>query len=233
VSKSSPSGKSKLKTFVGCVLAASFFWLMTALNKDNYSLRLEYPIHFNYNESQFVPVTPLPDRVAVNVSGVGWNLLRKLWFSFAERPVEYTITNPLNTDVINSTSLAAQIDEHLPGLRVNYVVADTFQIDFEKRISRIIPLRVDSIDIDLRPGFVISSLINLSPSLISIEGPVSQVQEYPDTILVQLPTRKIQNNYDETLPLNLPYYPSVDVSHKTVFVSFEVARILRPLPTSN
>jgi YbbR domain-containing protein len=212
-------------------LAASFFWLMTALNKDNYSLRLNYPVQFNYDDSQYVSLNPLPDRVAVNVSGIGWNLLRKSWFSFAERPVEYTIANPLTTDVINSSALAAQIDEHLPDLKVNYIVADTFQIDFEKRVTRIIPLRVDSLNIDIRDGYVISSLINLSPSLISVEGPASQVQQFPDTILVQVPTRKIQNNYDETIPLNVPYFPSVQVSHSSVFISFEVARILRPIPS--
>ncbi len=214
---------------MGCLLAAAFFWLMTALNKDNYSLRLDYPIRFTYNESLFIPVQPLPKMVSVNVSGVGWNLLRKSWLSFVERPVEYTIVNPMNADLINSTSLAAQISDHLPDLKVNYVVADTFELAFERRVTRIIPLRVDSVDINLRPGFVISSLINLSPSLISIEGPASLTRQYPDTILVRVPARKIQNNYDELIPLNVPYHPLVELSHSSVLVSFEVARILRPL----
>lgn len=212
------------------MLAAAFFWLMTALNKDNYSLRLDYPIRFNYNESLFIPVQPLPKMVSVNVSGVGWNLLRKSWLSFVERPVEYTILNPLNADLINATSLAAQISDHLPDLKVNYVVADTFELEFERRTTRIIPIRVDSADIDLRPGYVISSLINLSPSLISIDGPTSILKQYPDTILIRVPARKIQNNYDELIPLNIPYNPLVELSHSTVLVSFEVARILRPLP---
>lgn len=213
------------------MLAAAFFWLMTALNKDNYTLRLEYPIRFNYNESLFIPVQPLPNTVSVNVSGLGWNLLRKSWLSFVEKPLEYTITNPLSANEINSTSLAAQIDEHLPDLKVNYVVADTFELNFERRATRIIPLRVDSLNIDLRSGYVISSLINLSPSLISVEGPASLIRDYPDTILVPIPAKKIQNNFDEIIPLNVPYLPMVEISHSSVFVSFEVARILRPIPS--
>jgi hypothetical protein len=225
-----PSRKSKIKAYAGCLLAASFFWLMTALNKDNYSLRLDYPIHFNYDESLYVPVEPLPRTVSVNVSGDGWNLLRKSWLTFTERPVEYSISNPLRANTINSTSLTAQIAEHFPDVRVNYVVSDTFELGFERKINRIIPVRVDSLAIDLRPGFVISSLINLSPSLISIEGPASLLSQYPDTILVRIPTRKIQNNYDEILPLGLPSLGSVEASHSSVFVSFEVARFLRPVP---
>ena len=222
------SRKSKIKAYVGCLLAASFFWLMTALNKENYSLRLDYPIHFNYNENLYVPVEPLPQTVSVNVSGDGWNLLRKSWLTFAELPVEYSISNPLRANAISSTSLTAQIAEHFPDVKVNYVVSDTFDLNFERKITRIIPIRVDSLAIDLRPGFVISSLINLSPSLISVAGPATM---YPDTILVRVPTRKIQNNYDEILPLGLPNLRSVEVSHSSVFVSFEVARLLRPIPT--
>lgn len=225
-----PSRKSKIKAYVGCLLAASFFWLMTALNKDNYSLRLDYPIHFNYNENLYVPVEPLPQTVSVHVSGDGWNLLRKSWLTFTERPVEYSIANPLRANTINSTSLTAQIAEHFPDVKVNYVVSDTFALDFERKVTRIIPIRVDSLAIDLRPGFVISSLINLSPSLISVEGPATMISQYPDTILVRIPTRKIQNNYDEILPLGLPNLRSVEVSHSSVFVSFEVARLLRPIP---
>lgn len=223
------SRKGKIKAYVGCLLAASFFWLMTALNKDNYSLRLDYPIHFNYNESLYVPVQPLPSTVSINVSGDGWNLLRKSWLTFAESPVEYSIANPLRARTINSTSLTAQIAEHFPDVKVNYVVSDTFELGFERKSTRIIPIRVDSAAIDVRPGYVISSLINLSPSLISVEGPASLVAQYPDTITVRVPTRKIQNNYDENLPLGLPNLHSVEVSHSDVFVSFEVARLLRPI----
>lgn len=227
-----PSRKSKIKAFAGCLLAATFFWLMNALNKDNYSLRLDYPIQFSYNEALFIPVQPLPNRVSVNVSGDGWNLLRKSWLSFAERPVEYSINNPLTARVINSTSLAAQIADHFPDLRVNYVVADTFELYFERKVTRIIPVRVDSLGIDIRPGFVISSLINVSPSLISVEGPASLIRQYPDTVFVNVPARKIQNNYDQIIPLAVPSGGLVQVSHNSVFVSFEVARLLRPLPNS-
>ena len=225
-----PSRNSKIKAYAGCLLAASFFWLMTALNKDNYSLRLDYPIHFNYNENLYIPVQPLPSTVSVNVSGDGWNLLRKSWLTFAEKPVEYAISNPLRVNTLNSSALTAQIAEHFPDVKVNYIVSDTFELGFERKITRIIPVRVDSLAIDLRPGFVISSLINLSPSLLSIEGPASLLSQYPDTIRVRIPTRKIQNNYDEIVPLGLPNLQLVEVSHSSVFVSFEVARLLRPIP---
>ncbi|GAB2794466.1 hypothetical protein GCM10027275_44460 [Rhabdobacter roseus] len=203
---------------------------MNALNKDNYSMRLDYPVRFDYNDSIYVPVQPLPQTVSVNVSGEGWKLLRKSWLSRNAAPVEYRVNNPLRATVINSISLTDQIAEHFPDLRVNYVVADTFELGFERKVSRIIPLRVDSLGIDMRDGYVVSSFINVSPSLISVEGPASLVNSYPSTLYIRIPTRRIQNNYDESLRIPIQPHPLVQLSHSDVYVSFEVAQVLRPIP---
>ncbi|TLV01593.1 hypothetical protein FEN17_16625 [Dyadobacter luticola] len=203
---------------------------MNVLNKDNYSLKLNYPLSIEYDNSAFVSMKPLPRQISVNVSGDGWSLLQKSWLNFNANPVVYRVQNPNKASVINSTALADQVNEMFPNLRVNYVVADTFELNFEPKIRKIIPIRVDSANINIREGYVISSFINVSPSLISVDGPVSLVKLYPDTIHVSVPTPKIQNNYDESLPIPLPVSPLVEVSHRDVFISFEVAQYLQAPP---
>ena len=225
-----PSGKNNVKTFLVCLLAATFFWLMNVLNQDNYSIRLSYPLEVQYDNSSFVPLQPLPKRLSVNVSGNGWNLLRKSWLNFNALPVIYKVNNPNKSSYINSTTLTDQITELFPDLHVNYVVSDTFELSFERKIRRIIPIRVDSAGINMGAGYVISSIINVSPSLISVDGPLSLVKAYPDTIRIQVPTPKIQNNFDESLPIPLPVSPLVEVSHRNVYISFEVAQYLNPIP---
>lgn len=221
-----PSGRNKIKTFFGCLLAATFFWLMNVLNKEDYSIRLSYPLTVEYDAAAFIPLQPLPKRISVNVTGDGWNLLRKSWLNFNAAPVVYKVLNPTKASFINSTSLTDQITELFPDVKVNYVVSDTFELSFERKIRKIIPIRIDSAGIDMREGYVISSIINVSPSLISIDGPVSLIRDYPDTIRIAIPTRKIQNNIDESLPIPLPNTPLIEVSHRDVYVSFEVAQIL-------
>jgi hypothetical protein len=81
----------------------------------------------------------------------------------------------------------------------------------------------------MQEGYVISSIINVSPSLISVDGPVSMVKAFPDTIRIKVTTPKIQNNFDESLPIPLPVSPLVEVSHRDVYVSFEVAQYLNPI----
>ena len=224
-----PSGKNKIKTFLVCLLAASFFWLMNVLNKDNYAIKLSYPLEVEYDNAAFVPIQPLPRRVSVNVSGNGWNLLRKSWLNFNALPVVYRVNNPTKSSYINSTTLTDQITELFPDLHVNYVVSDTFELSFERKIRRIIPIRVDSAGIDMRDGYVVSSIINVSPSLISVDGPISLIRSYPDTIRIKIPTPRIQNNFDESLPIPLPVTPLVEVSHRSVYVSFEVAQYLNAI----
>lgn len=224
-----PSGKNKVKTFLVCLLAASFFWLMNVLNKDNYAIKLSYPLQVEYDNASFVPLQPLPRRVSVNVSGNGWNLLRKSWLNFNALPVVYRVNNPNKSSYINSTTLTDQITELFPDLHVNYVVSDTFELSFERKIRRIIPIRVDSAGIDMRDGYVVSSIINVSPSLISVDGPISLIRSYPDTIRIKIPTPRIQNNFDESLPIPLPATPLVEVSHRAVYVSFEVAQYLNAI----
>ena len=222
------SGKNSFKTFLVCLLAATFFWLMNVLNKDNYSIKLNYPLEVEYDNAAFVSMQPLPKQVSVNVTGNGWMLLRKSWLNFNASPVVYKVNNPTISSFINSTTLTDQITELFPDLHVNYVVSDTFELSFERKIRRIIPIRVDSAAINIREGYVISSIINVSPSLISVDGPASLVKAFPDTIRVQIPTPKIQNNFDESLPIPLNASPLVEVSHRDVYVSFEVAQFLVP-----
>ncbi|WP_229206707.1 hypothetical protein [Dyadobacter crusticola] len=221
-----PPNQNRIKTFIGCLLAASFFWLMNVLNRDNYSIKLNYPLEIEYDQASYVPMQPLPRRISVNVSGDGWRLLQKSWLNFNANPVVYKVVNPNVRNVINSTALTDQVAELFPGLNVNYVVSDTFELSFEPKIRKIIPIRVDSAGIEIREGYVISSIINVSPSLISVDGPVSLIKTFPDTIRISVPTPKIQNNYDESIPIPLPVSPLVDVSHRDVFVSFEVAQFL-------
>lgn len=203
---------------------------MNVLNKDNYSIKLNYPLSIEYDNSAFVPMQPLPKRISVNVSGDGWSLLQKSWLNFNANPVVYKVLNPNEASFINSTTLTDQITELFPNLHVNYVVADTFELNFERKIRKIIPIRVDSAGINIREGYVISSIINVSPSLISVDGPVSLIRSYPDTIRISVPIPKIQNNFDESLPIPLPVSPLVEVSHRDVYISFEVAQYLNSAP---
>lgn len=213
-----------------CLLAAGLFWLLNALNKDGYSINVEYPVRFNFDDSQFVPITILPRTVRVNVSGDGWNLLRLSWLPFRTEPVSYVVRDPLQASIINTSAMTAALSEQVKNLRVNYVIADTLEMGFDRREIKTIRLIPDSSHIDLLPRYIVSSVINLTPSTITVEGPARLLRGFSDTMLVKIPGRRIADNYDEELPITALRHPLVRRSSDNVFVSFEVAELLSPMP---
>lgn len=209
-----------------CLVAAALFWLLNALNKTGYSLNIDYPIHFVYNDTAYVPVTPLPRTVRVNVSGDGWGLLRHSWLPFQADPVDYPVQQPLRASVINTSSLTAALEEHIKRLKVNYVVADTVDITFDRRVTKTIQLRVDSTNISLAPGYAVSSVINVTPGSVSVTGPQRLVRGLPDTLRLRIPRKRIADNYDDELPLTQFRHPQLQFSANRVLVSFEVGQLL-------
>ena len=209
-----------------CLAAAALFWFLNALNKNGYTLNVDYPVRFVYNDSLFVPTLPLPRTVRVNVSGDGWGVLRHSWLPFRVDPIDYVVKSPLQASIINTSSLTAALAEHIKKLHVNYVVADTLNMAFDRRMSKTIRLVADSTHINLAPRFVVSSVINLTPRTIQVEGPSRLVRGLPDTLLVKVTRKRIAGNYDEEVPLLHYRHPLLHSSNDRVAVSFEVGELL-------
>lgn len=209
-----------------CLAAAAVFWVLNALNKPGYTMNVDYPVHFVYNDSLFIPTEPLPKTVRVNVSSNGWGLLRHTWFPFQVDPVTYIVKDPMRTSAINLSTLTAALSDHSKKLRVNYVSGDRIDLAFDRRATKTIRLTADSLHIDLAPRFVITSVINLTPHSINISGPRKLVSGLPDTLLVRVPRRHIMDNYDEELPLNQLRHPLLRTNSSRVAVSFEVGELL-------
>ncbi len=193
-------------------------------------MNVDYPIQFLYNDSLFIPTSPLPRTVRVNVSSDGWGLLRHSWLPFRVDPVNYVVRDPLQASVINPSSITASLTEHTKKLHVNYVLTDRLDLAFDRRMTKTIQLVADSVHINLAPRFAVTSVINLTPHTIQIDGPTSLVRGLPDSILVKIPRKRITENYDEELPLNQLRHPLLHASADRVAVSFEVGELLSPLP---
>jgi hypothetical protein len=211
-----------------CLGAAALFWFMNALNKPGYTLNVEYPIRFVYDDSLFIATSHLPHDVRVNVSSDGWGLLRHSWLPFRIEPVDYIVQDPLRATVINTSSLAAALAEHVKKLHINYVVADTLAISFDRRMTKTVHLIPDSLHLNMAPRFMVSSVINMTPRTIQIDGPARLVRGLPDTLWVKIPRKRIVDNYDEEIPLNQLRHPLLHTSADRVAVSFEVGELLSP-----
>lgn len=218
--------KTDYKAIFICLLAAIIFWIMNALNKDGYSQKVSFPLQFSFNDSLYIPTQPLPKKISVNVSGNGWNLLRKT-FALDIIPIKYSINNPLKTKLLNTSSLTDSLSEYINDVKINYVIADRFELEFDRKISKEFIIKVDSSNISLRDNYVISSLINVNPKTITLTGPESVLEEMGSAILVKVPTRRLQDNYDEEIMLPLSKTTLIKSNKDRVTISFEVAELLK------
>ena len=214
------------KTLLLCFLTAFVFWLLNSLNKSGYSTKINYPLSIKYNDSLYVATTPLPKQITVSLSSTGWNLLKDN-LSLNVPPLVYEIANPLIVKRLDASFLMEILSAKLKNSKVNYVLTDTTTLNFERKLTKKILLKVDSIGIDLEKNFVVSSLINVSPSQIMIEGPESILKNYPDVLFVKIPAKNLATNFDDKVSIILPKQSSVKADIEKTLVSFEVAELLK------
>jgi len=220
------TSKTDIKAIFISLLAAIIFWIMNALNKDGYSQRMSFPLQFSYNDSLYIPTQPLPEKISVNVSGNGWSLLRKA-FALDITPVKYSVEKPLKTKYLNTGSLADSLSEYIKDVKINYVVADRFDLEFDRKVSKQFTVRVDSASIPLKERYVISSLINVNPRIVTLEGPESVLQGMGSVIYVKIPGKRLQDNFDDEIKLPIAQNSLIKPSKDRVAVSFEVSELLK------
>ncbi len=221
----SSSKKESWRVVLLCLLAGTTFWVLNALNKS-YTTKVNYPITFLIDDlDSLVIVEELPEKIEIDVSGGGWNLLRKTyWFNI--NPISIPLNNPTQVKYILGSSLVPLIAEQVSEVSLNYVATDTLFIEVERRITKKVSVIVDSLQIDVNPPYRITSSISIDPDSITFVGPTSLIDQLPDSILLALP-RNISSDFSEEVSINVIKPELVTYSPEVVNVSFDVAPFVR------
>lgn len=217
-----PSNKDKLKVVTLCILAATTFWFFSALNKSDYTTRLEYPITFIYPDDSTYVLETLPEHVLVEVRGGGWNLLRKTLL-LDTPPVEIALEDPVNTRYVTGESLSQQITEKLGEVQLDGVVTDTLFFRIDHAAEKQVYVAIDSSSMTLENTYRIISPISLSTRQATVMGPRTILKDLDDTLFISLPEQGINEDYQQEVPLEYSISDLVSILPETVDVSFEVA----------
>ncbi len=212
--------KESWKVVLLCLIAATTFWFFNALN-DRYTTRLNYPIQFEFDGSDVVVVEKLPSKIRLDVTGGGWNLLRKtLWFNI--NPLKVHIDQPAERKFIIGASLLPVISDQIDELTLNYIITDTLYLRIEKRVSKTVAVTIDSASIKLAPRHRISSSISVDPDSITFLGPSSFIDSINDSLKIDIPKEGINENYQATISVRPADSDLISVSPESVTVRFEV-----------
>lgn len=201
-----------------CFFAAAVFWIFNALNKT-YSTDLHFPLRFEYDQKNYIAETPLPHRIKLNVSGSGWELLRKsigLKLPLLVVPVE----KPLELKKLVTNSLTPVLASQMGGLKINYAVTDTLQIQLDTRQSRVFHLKVDQSALSFRQGFGVTGPIKITPAKVELDGPASVLLKLPDTILIKVPASNLHKMYEEEV--EVPFFKNEFIKRNPPLVNVSI-----------
>lgn len=212
--------KKNWKAIALCVLAATIFWFLDSLN-DNYTANVNFPLKFEYEDTAYIPVDPLPDHLTINVSGMGWDLFRRS-AGLRVSPLVIPLERPATVRKIVGSTLPALLSDQVEGLEINFVVNDTIYVNIEPRDRKWLTLRIDSIERFIRPGYGLASAIRIQPDSVLANGPQSRISELKRSLPLLLEQTNIDEDYDEEVEVTVPGEPLITFRPPSVSVSFRV-----------
>ncbi|SIO22122.1 YbbR-like domain-containing protein [Algoriphagus halophilus] len=223
----SPKKLSDLKVVVLCIAAATTFWILNALNKDDYNTIVDFPIEIVYNDEAYMPVKKLPASIQIEINGNGWDLLRK-YFNINESPFQIDLENPASKNYILTSDLKRSLGEFISPTQLISVLEDSikYQID-EIQTVKLKPV-LDSASFSLANNYRNTGDVNFTPESISIQGPSSVLKSFEGRFPVQMNQNRIAQSINKDVELRIPKNLENQVSliTESIQVQFDVVSIL-------
>ena len=218
---------SNLKVVVLCILAATTFWILNALNKDNYSTIVDYPIEWEFDRERFFPVQPLPESVQIQISGNGWDLLRK-YFNLNEPPYKITLADPSAMKHIQTSDLKRPLGEFLTPTQLIGFLEDSVKFKIDRIETRNLSPVLDSASYSLAKNAVIEGKIKFDPEVIKVTGPSSILDIFEGKFAVNLNQSRIDQDFNEEVPLTIEKNLAevISLNRDKINVSFTVVTFM-------
>lgn len=212
------------KAVVLCIFTATVFWFFNALNKT-YTTNINFPLSFDYDNDNFIPVGNLPANVRLNVTGNGWELFKRSTGVKLD-PLEIPLERPGDVKKIVGSGLKFSFTNQLNGLEINHVLSDTIYLDLEPKAGRWIKLAVDSIQYNIKRTHGLTSEIAVMPDSTYIEGPKRIVEKIREPVMLTIPQRNIDEYYVKSIQVELPFQDMITIDPPAVSVMFNVEEMV-------
>ena len=212
------------KAIVLCLLTASVFWCFNALNK-RYTTTLRFPLTFDFDRESFIAVQPLPNVVTINVTGIGWNLLRRS-AGVRVAPLVISLDRPSQIKKIVGSTLPALLSNQLNGFDINFIITDTLHVAVEPKGSRLLRLQPDIEEVLFRPNYMLTSNVTIIPDTVRIEGPLKLIRALPNPLSVKILQRNIDDDFHEPVQLTFLNDELIFRNPETVEISFRVDKMI-------
>jgi hypothetical protein len=193
---------SNIKVVVLCVAAATTFWVLNALNKDNYSTIVDYPVLWEYDQKNYIPVKPLPKSIQIEISGNGWDLLRK-YFNISGTPYLIQLNSPAEKKYLLTADLKRSLGEFITPTQLQNVLGDTIHYQIDRIVTKTLRPVLDTLEYSLDKNIALAGEINFIPNQLEITGPSSVIEAFEGKYPVALNASKINSDFKGKVPLTV------------------------------
>jgi YbbR domain-containing protein len=208
-----------------CFLAASVFWIFNALNKEH-TANISFPIVLAYDQAKYVPVASLPSNLILNVTGNGWDIVRRQ-SGFKVPILNIAIEKPADFEAVPGNLLSPLIAPQLSSLKLNFVSTDTLRVLLDERFMRKIKAEPDLSKLSFKEGFARLSPVIILPDSIEIEGPKDMVKEMADSITIPVVKTRVEGNYRATHLVTVGDASFLKSRPEKVEVMFDVGAVVQ------
>lgn len=218
---------SSIKVVVLCVAAATTFWVLNALNKDNYSTIVDYPVQWEYDQKNFIPVKSLPNSIQIEISGNGWDLLRK-YFKIGGTPYLIQLNSPAEKKYLLTADLKRSLREFITPTQLQNVIGDTIHYQIDRIVTKTLRPVLDTLGYSLDKNIALEGKVNFNPDQLEITGPSSVLEAFDGKYPVALNATKINSDYSGKVSLTVDESLTklVQLKQKEIQVSFSVLTYL-------
>ncbi|MDN3204880.1 YbbR-like domain-containing protein [Algoriphagus sediminis] len=210
-----------------CIITATTFWVLNALNKDDYNTIVDFPIEFTFDESRYVAVSELPRRLEIEINGNGWDLLRK-YFNINETPFLIELGNAGNTDYLLSDDLERPLAEFISPTELVSILNDSLIFNIDRiETARLRPV-LDSNSYSLAENHRLISKPVFTPDQITVQGASSILESFAGEFPIDLDETRINANLSKEITLEVPRNLEnlLSLENEKVEVSMEIVPFL-------
>jgi hypothetical protein len=217
--------KREWGVFLWCVLAASGFWFLRAMDKK-YTATLHWPLRIVRDSASYKAIEKGGKReILIQVHGHGWEIVKRQ-VMLKVSPLEINKEEIGNRTYLLASDLQSLVVSTIGNLTIEKVLSDTIRLVDDVYASKPVVLAVDLKKLRMAKGCRPSENPELVPSSILVSGPMSKLSNVPDTIYLDLSSTEISTAFDKKVSIPTKPLRGQTCSAKEVQVRFPVGQYI-------
>lgn len=215
--------QSNFRAMVMSILFATLFWLFNAFNAEH-SYTLVVPMKLQYTNG--MNADTISREVRFTVTGTGWKIAKEYLANQEKKPIIYKMPINQQQNYVIAGSLRNLLAQKIGSdLRITEIFTDTFFVNNNRNVKKLVKIVVDKDKVALAEGFRISGPIKVNPQQIFFEGSVEKINQLPDSIAINIREIGIRKKFDKLVSLSYLERPNLK-TQQSVKVTFDVEQFL-------